>query len=298
MRLNLRQVEAFRAVFQTGSMTAAGDLMGVTQPAVSRLVRDLEAEIGLPLFDRNGGRVTSTPDAVALFREVERSFHGLDRIAHAAMELRQRREGDLRIAASVAPSFYCLPTVISEFHAAWPGVDVSLRTGSSPEVLDLVAMQHCDIGVAVVPAEAPGVTITPLPAHEVLCALPADHALATQRVIGPRDLDSVPLLMIQDYSLLHQRIMLHFDDAGIQPRIVFESSFSGPICALVAEGMGVSLLDPLTAWAYEGDTVALRRFTPAVPYALQLIHSATRPRADRATAFVDILRQHLSSLGG
>ena len=70
MRLNLRQVEAFRAVFQTGSMTAAGELMGISQPAVSRLIRDLEAETGLPLFERAGGRVIATPDAVALIREV------------------------------------------------------------------------------------------------------------------------------------------------------------------------------------------------------------------------------------
>jgi len=161
MRLNLRQVEAFRAAFQTGSMTAAGDLMGVSQPAISRLIRDLEAEIAIRLFDRTGGRITPTPDAVALFREVERSFHGLDRISRAAAELRGRREGALRIAASVAPSFFCLPAVLSRFHEAWPGVALSLKTGASPEVLDLVALQQCDIGVAVVPAEAPGVRVDP-----------------------------------------------------------------------------------------------------------------------------------------
>ena len=87
MRINLRQVEAFRAVFQTGSMSAAGALMGVTQPAISRLIRDLEAEIRLPLFDRKAGKVTVTPDGVALYREVQRSFHGLDRIARFPHQL-------------------------------------------------------------------------------------------------------------------------------------------------------------------------------------------------------------------
>ena len=109
MRINHRQIDAFRAVFQTSSMTAAGALMGITQPAVSRLIRDLEAEMALTLFDRSAGRLTPTPDAVALFREVERSYQGLDRVAHAAAELGRRREGELRIAASVAPSFYGLP---------------------------------------------------------------------------------------------------------------------------------------------------------------------------------------------
>jgi DNA-binding transcriptional LysR family regulator len=295
MRLNLRQVEAFRAVFQTGSMTAAADLMGVTQPAISRLIRDLEAETEIRLFDRTGGRVTPTPDAVALIREVDRSFHGLDRIARAAIELRGRREVVLRIAASVAPSFFCLPAVIGRFHEAWPGVGLSLKTGSSPEVLDLVALQQCDIGVAVVPAEAPGVRIEPLPVQDVLCVLPASHPLAAKRVIRPQHLDGVPLLMISDYSLLQQRIMQCLDAAGIRKNIVFESSYSAPICGMIAENAGISLLDPLTARASQNERIAVRRFAPAVPYELKLIHSATRPPTERATAFAALLEQHLLS---
>ena len=163
MRINHRQIEAFRAVFQTGSMTAAGALIGVTQPAISRLIRDLEGEIGWSLFDRSAGKLIPTPDAVALFREVQRSYHGLDRVADAAAQLGRRREGELRIAASVAPSFHGLPPVLTRFRKAWPGVLLSLHTASSPEVLDLVAMRHCDLGVAVLPPEAPGVTIEALP---------------------------------------------------------------------------------------------------------------------------------------
>ena len=113
MHINHRQIEAFRAVFQTGSMTAAGALIGVTQPAISRLIRDLEGEIGWSLFDRSAGKLIPTPDAVALFREVQRSYHGLDRVADAAAQLGRRREGELRIAASVAPSFHGLPPVLT-----------------------------------------------------------------------------------------------------------------------------------------------------------------------------------------
>src|SRR5438270_8190707 len=91
MRINHRQIEAFRAVFQTGSMTAAGALIGVTQPAISRLIRDLEGEIGWSLFDRSAGKLIPTPAAVALFRELQRSYHGLDRVADAAAQLGRRR---------------------------------------------------------------------------------------------------------------------------------------------------------------------------------------------------------------
>ena len=294
MRLNLRQVEAFRAVFQTGSMTAAGELMGVTQPAISRLIRDLEAEIGIVLFERSGGRVIATADAVALFQEVERSFHGLDRIARAATELRQRRQGALRIAASLAPSFFCLPMVVRAFHAAWPGVALSLKTASSPEVLDLVAMQHCDMGVAVVPSEAAGVTTRALPVHEGVCVLAEDHPLAAKAVIAPADLDGVPLLVLSDYSHLQQQFMAALTAAGIEVNIVFESTFSGSICPLIAEGMGVGVLDPLTARANQGRGVVLRPFTPAVTYELKAIFPAARPLGEREAAFTDLLDRHLA----
>ena len=113
MRLNLRQIEAFRAVYQTGGMTAAGMLMNITQPAVSRLIRDLEAEIGLPLFVRKGTTIAPTPDAVALYQEVARSFHGLDQVALFASDLKRHRSGKISIAASLGPSFFALPAAIA-----------------------------------------------------------------------------------------------------------------------------------------------------------------------------------------
>ncbi len=79
LRLNFRQIEAFRSVYQTGSMTVGGELMGVSQPAISRLIRDLEAKTGFPLFERARGGLTPTADAAEFYREVQRSFHGLDR---------------------------------------------------------------------------------------------------------------------------------------------------------------------------------------------------------------------------
>jgi len=295
MRINHRQIEAFRAVFQTGSMTTAGAMMGITQPAVSRLIRDLEAEIVLKLFDRSAGKLTPTPDAVALFQEVQRSYHGLDRVAAAAARLGRRRTGELRIAASFAPSFHGLPPILTRFRAAWPGVLLSLHTTSSPEVLDLVATRQCDLGIAVLPAEGPGVTIEPLPTQNAVCVLPADHPLASRPVIRPDDLSGVPMLMISEYSYLRRRIMQSFAAANIQPDIVFESSFSGPICSMVAEGMGVSVLDPLTARAYAGPSLAIRVFEPAVSYELKLVLPAGQACSDRASAFAALLREQMEA---
>src|SRR5262245_10941276 len=98
-QLNPRQIEAFRALMLTGSATSAARMIYVTQPAVSRLVRDPQQTLGLKLFERRGTRLMPTSEALSLYAEVERSFVGLDRIQQAADELRTRRAGVLRIAA-------------------------------------------------------------------------------------------------------------------------------------------------------------------------------------------------------
>lgn len=296
MRLNLRQVEAFRAVFQTNSMTGAAALMGVTQQAISRLIRDLEAELDLPLFDRQGRRLLATPDAVALNREVQRSFHGLDRIARAAQELRRKRTGALSIAASGAPSFYCLPEIINRFRLEWPGVLLSLNVLSSADVLDTVALQHHDLGIGDVPSTAPGVDIESLPVLNFVCVLPAGHALTQKRVIRPQHLDGVPLLMISQASQQHHRILRTLREADITLDIVFEASNGGPICALVAQGAGVAILDPITAAAHRRDGVVLRRFAPTVTYELKIVYPANRPRTDRARAFAEMVHGDLAAL--
>src|SRR5690606_18806707 len=99
---------------------------------------------------------------------------------------------------------------IRDFHRSHPGVVISVQSCSSPEVMDLVASHQCDIGVAVVPAQGPGVEIEALPGQNVVCILPAGHPLTKKRVIRPKDLEHVPLMMISDYSLMRQRILQSF----------------------------------------------------------------------------------------
>lgn len=296
VRLNLRQVEAFRAVLLTGSMTAAGEMMGVTQPAVSRLIRDLEAELGIRLFDRKGAQITPTPDAVLLFREVERSFHGLDRIARAAEELARTRHGTLRVAATMAASLSALPPVIAAFRDAWPAVDLAVETVSSPEVLDLLAMPPYDLGVAVLPAEGPGVEIEALAPLNAPCIVPTGHRLAGHEVIRPADLAGETLLQLTGNSLVQIRLRRILEAEGVAVRGGFETSFSATLCALVARGMGVAVIDPLTARTFAGHGIAVRPFVPAVPYELKLVWNAHRPRTAPAEAFGTLLRRHLAEI--
>jgi DNA-binding transcriptional LysR family regulator len=295
LRLNLRQIEAFRSVYQTGSMTVGGELMGVSQPAISRLIRDLEAEIGFPLFERTRGRLTPTADAAEFYREVQRSFHGLDRLGHVARELQQRRVGDLRIASTVAMSFYLLPRVIGRFRQAWPNVKLALYSCPSPEVLECVATQQYDVGVAVTPSDVPGVTAIDLPALETVCVLAEDHPLAAKSVIRPRDLDGEPLLIISEYSITQRKILQSLEDAGIRQNIIMEATNSAPICDLISQKAGLSILEPVTARAFTGRGIVIRPYEPAILLAMKFVHAANRPLSDRGRAFCALVKEEMET---
>lgn len=123
-----RQLEAFRAVMLTGGMTSATDLVRITQPAISRLIRDLEDEIGISLFERTGNRLRPTREAGILFKEVSRHFNGIQHIDKVASELRKSHMGSLRVACYTAPALSFMSGVIQSVIADRPDVSVYLDT--------------------------------------------------------------------------------------------------------------------------------------------------------------------------
>ncbi len=117
-RLTHRQIEAFRAVIETGKITAAADVLGTTQPSVSKLIADLEHVAGFGLFERRGRQVIPTQEALALYEEVERSFVGMSKISRVIEDIRDFRKGSLLVAGMPALALKFLPYVIAGFVAS------------------------------------------------------------------------------------------------------------------------------------------------------------------------------------
>ncbi|WP_138936073.1 LysR family transcriptional regulator [Roseovarius arcticus] len=294
LRFNLRQIEAFRTVIETGSMTEAGVMLGVTQPAISRLIRDLEDQYGLQLFSRHAGRIEPTKDAIALHVEVERCYGGMEQMVKFATDLGTFRRQRLRVASTVGHSYFFLPKVIKAFHERCPGVTISLRSGLSPEVVELIEKGQSDIGLALLPLDVHGVIIQEMPETSLVCIMPKGHALAALPEITPRELEQIPLLLISESSLMRKRLLQAFNDAGVTPNVIVDSTYTGPICSLVASGMGVSIIDTMTADAYAGQNIEIRPFSPSIPCELKLVLPATQALSKPAKVFIEILQDQVS----
>lgn len=290
MRPTLRQLETFRAVVESGSMTESGKLLNISQPAVSRQISDLEIMFGIKLFVRRAGRIEPTKDAVALLEEVERCLNGLEQLTRFAGELGKFNRQRLRIASIVGHSYFLLPRVISEFHRLHPDVTISLRSGLSAEVVEQIERGQCDIGFALLPVGAHGVTIEAMPEMELVCVMPENHPLTHLEVIEPRHLADVPLMLISESSLMRKRLLHAFTEARVRPNIILDSTYTGPICSLVSQGMGVSVLDRLTAEAYLDQGIVIRPFSPSVPCELKLVTPLGKSLSQPAEAFIQIAR--------
>src|SRR6185369_7499521 len=187
--LNPRQIEAFRAVILTGGVGAAAALINVTQPAVSRMLRDLQSHLGLTLFQRRGTGLVPTSEALSLYAEVERAFVGLDRIEQTAAELRTRRAGLLRIAALPALANGFLPRFVGQFLAERPKLDIVLLGLVSHAVVASVAQGQCDLGFAEATFEHVAIQKEPMPAAPVVAVLPQNHRLVGRRKLRPGDFE-------------------------------------------------------------------------------------------------------------
>lgn len=286
MAINPRQIEAFRAVVLTGSATAAAEMLGVTQPAVSRLIRDLEIGLDLPLFARRGNRLVPLPEAVELHVEVDRAFVGLDRIGQAAAALRDRRAGTLRVAALPAMATGFVPRVLGRFLADRPDVQAIVSGMPSHLVMEAVGAGQFDIGLAATPVEQPGFRLTPT-AAAVVAVVPARHRLARARSVTAADLADERFISLGTGSLIRHRIDMAC--AGVPRRMMIETPLSAIACAMVAEGMGVTIVDPFSAEEFRGRGVAIRRFLPNVEVGVALIAPGQRPQSALGRDFAEAL---------
>jgi DNA-binding transcriptional LysR family regulator len=287
--LKIRQIEAFRAVMLRHTVTRAAESLHISQPAVSRLIADLESRVGFALFERQQGRLTPTAEARVLFEEVERAFVGMDRIAQAAQQIRAMRRGSLRVAGSPAVALDLLPAVIARFVERHAGIDVNLLAHSATTVVEKVASGQCDVGLIAEPIPHPAVKSERLANAVMRCIVPRGHRLARRASLSPADLRGERFVSFPQSFDARSAIDRVFVDAGVPRDLVIEAQLSQAIVALVANGAGVALIDPVTA-AYARPRVAVKPFLPAVDDHFYIVTSASQPMSAVAQTFCADMR--------
>lgn len=298
MKLNHRQLEAFRALIETGSVTEASKRIHVTQPAASRLIADLEHSVGYALFRREKKRLSPTPEALALFEEVDRSFIGLNTIAEAAQEIGKFRRGSLHLASLPAMALDFLPHMISKFCDDKPDISVSLQIHSSQRVMQCIASQQFDMGFAEIDAEHPAVTSKVIYDAPMVAILPKGHALLAHSVISPQDFEDENFVSLGSNYLSRERVDAVFLASNVARKMQIETQLSMAVGNMVARGAGVSIIDHITAYSLrEQGLIETRPFLPEIRYSYRVLLPSHKPLSRLGTTFLDMARKHLEEAG-
>lgn len=290
-RPTFRELEALHALVEARKTTSAAHKLGVSQPAISRAIHDLEARLGRQLFRREGGRLHATAEGVQFYEDTLPIFAALDRLGRH--EPGETREASVRIIAPPTLAHYFLPPLLAGFARAEPHVRIQIEFGTTSDVIAKVADGNSDLGIVDGHNVHPSVIYEPVRRSFAHLAMPDDHPLAARDEIRPVDISGMPLIALTRRFPARgalERILL---EAGIKPQIRFEIATSALAFKLVRADLGLALINPFpVASTTDLAGVALRPFTPRISYETVFVRPAAAAPAAATRAFMDYVREH------
>lgn len=288
-QLNLRQIEAFKAVIEHGTVSRGAEVLNISQPAMSKLIAHLEADTGLKLFDRLKGRLAPTDRAMRLYEEVGRIFAGIRQVESAVDAIRREDQGRLAIGVIPALSGSFIQQATARFLAAHPNVFCSVDSVSSQWIVDRIIARQLDIGIVGAAIANPYVVIEPLMEHSLVCVMPRGHPLAGKKKIDARDLAGVAFIGLPADTYGGRKADEAFKARKVTPNIVLVADTMPILCEFVAGGTGVSLVHPLVAIGFR-ERLEIRPFSPKISNAFQLCRSPDSRNASLIDVFTEELR--------
>ncbi|NTJ61643.1 LysR family transcriptional regulator [Agrobacterium rhizogenes] len=289
--MNHRQIEIFAAVMRAGTASKAADQLGITQPAASRALAEMERGLGFRLFDRIRQRLVPTPEAWRLYKSIEASYRGLDTIRAEAARIRDQGTGGLRVASLSLLGSTLVPRAIGRFRLKHPDISITFHVLLSRDVRDLVASGQFDVGLAADEIDLSGVTHQLFLSPQAMIAMPTGHPLAEKQTIRPTDLDGHAFIAYVPEDRARQRLDNIVADAGIKLNIVVETIYASTVCALVTEGVGIGLVSPYVVSTLDKSRVVLRPFEPTVEIKTLLILPPDKPKSLLVRDFITALME-------
>jgi DNA-binding transcriptional LysR family regulator len=290
--MELHQLEAFEAVVAYRSFTRAAESLYLTQPAVTRQIAALEAELKTRLFDRLGRTVQMTAAGEALHRYAEQIVRLAREAQHAVTDIETGVAGRLTVGASNTLATYVLPPLLRRFRESHPRVEIAVHTGASAQVLEMVRRNEADIGLVTAEVSDAAFLVTTLADFETCVVVPPAHPLAARASVGAAELAGYPLILMEAGTNLRTYVDRLLSTAGVAEQVALELDNVEAIKRMVEAELGLSLL-PQVAVQREveaGRLVALPlRDVPRAHRRIALVHRRDKYLSAALRAFMRLL---------
>ena len=240
--MDLRQLEIIRAIAETGSFTAAGEKLHVSQSAISRQILLLEDELGEPVFHRIGRRIRITAAGESLLQLSHRVFQDLQETVSGISDKRESLSGTMRLVGGMTVCLYVFPALLAEVRKIHPNLDLKVTVGSAERSIAMLRSGAGDLGLISLPVEATDLVSVPVLEEELLLITYPAHPLARKKSITPADLDKQHFVLFETGSITRRLVEAFFTRGEIEPEIIMETENVEIIKAMVRHGLGISII--------------------------------------------------------
>ena len=275
-----------------GSVTRAAKELGISQPAVSRLLSDLGQTFGFALFDRRDGRLVPTQEVRFLQSDIQRVLELMEQIGDASQSITERKAGHIRVACLPGFATSHLPAVLAKFLKERPGVSFTIEPDRPERILEWIIDEQFDFGITDGFQGHPAVDSRDIDVRSV-CIFPAGHRLEQCDVVSPADLDGEGIIHTRRDSDFFKNLQDAFQKSRTQLTTLVEVRQFTAACELVAQGVGVAVVSELDAEKFLGDAVGVRPFTPSLPHRLSLVRPTRMRPSMVLLEFIDAFEASL-----
>lgn len=285
--MNLRQMEVFRAVMQSGGVNSAANLLHVSPPAISKVLAQAAKASGLVLFERVKGRLIPTPEADQLFEEIDKLWQGVEAVRDISRELRKPAHATLRLVCTASLAPYLVSRSLAQLYQTIPRLQCRVRV-VAPDVLNQQLLhRESHLGIALGPHDHPNLETVKSYTCGLACVMRSDHPLAAKRLIRPNDLASERVISSPESTPFGQTLKRAFGTAGARMHKDLDCTSSTTACWFAQAGVGIAVVDQASIAGGLLAGLEVRPFQSSEKLEVRVIRNRYRPMSVAERSFVE-----------
>jgi DNA-binding transcriptional LysR family regulator len=294
--LNFRQIEVFRAIMLTKTMSAAARMLNASQPGLSRMIKHLEGRLGFMLFDRVHGRLVPTSEANTLFREIEHIHHSIENLDHIVARLGAGENLVFRLGASPSLGRGFAPDLLRALLEVHPRLIIQFDVLSVEQMIDYLIVGPGEYALTVYAVDHPNLVSVRIGTTSLVAVLPAGHRLAAAGTLAIGELAAERLISFAHNTPHGRAIDEMTDKADVTLNVSTLVRFAETACAFVARGLGVTIVDEQTARdsGFPGLVRIALRGAASMP--IYMHRNGTAPRSKVSATFERLCRRRAGAI--
>lgn len=289
--LTLRQIEVIRAITIAGTVKGAAELLGVSAPGISRVMKHAETQLGIRLFSRIHGHFTPTDKARDIFDQINEVYDRVDKLQQTIEGM--KRGASIRFNFGSVPSIarHILPVAVRKLRARFPDLEMAIDILKIEEAIDYLLLKRGEVVAMSYKLDHPGLMSHPLSNGRIMAILPEGHPLADKPEVTPADLASEPLIGIEPTDPYGRILAEPFLAAGLPFDLSITARFGQTVLALVGQGLGVAVTDEFSVTGPPRPGIAVRPIEGAPSFRTYAVVNADTPRSSQTDALIEALRE-------